>query len=77
MIPCDDNFVAVGQRGQPVDLLLDVVGRARVGQVSSMEQEIAVWDVAHDLVVRIRQADDPDGGFVAGGPEGLSAQEEY
>lgn len=76
MIPCDDNLVSVGQGDQPVDLLLDVVGRARVGQVSGMQQEITVRDIAHDLIMGIRQTDNLDGRLVAGRSERLAAEEE-
>ena len=75
VVPADEHLVPVRQRSQPVDLLLDIIDGAGVGEVAGVDEQVAIRH-GHDVVVRVRDADDTNGGPVTRGPKGPATQEE-
>jgi hypothetical protein len=71
----DDNLDLVRLTLEPVELLLDVLGGTRVGEVAGVDEDVAGGH-PDGLVVGVGDADDADGGLVAGRAEGVAAEEE-
>lgn len=61
VVAADDDLVPMREGGEPVQLLLDVGGRAAIRHVAGMDEKIAVWHFRNDFLVGVREADDPNG----------------
>ena len=53
MISSNRDFVLVRQGVQPVDLRLYLVDVAEIGQISSVDEEVAVWNIGLNHAVCI------------------------
>lgn len=76
VVAADEDLVLVRLSGKPVELGLNVGDGAGVGEVAGVDEEVAGGDVDVGAVVGVGEADDADGGLVAGRCEGAAAEEE-
>ena len=75
MVSCNYNFLAVRQRGKPVDLGLYILHRPRIRHITRMYEDISFRDGG--LVrVRVGYADNSDCGLVPGRLEWSPAEYE-
>lgn len=71
-----EDLVLMRLSGEPVELGLDVGDGTGVGEVAGVDEEVPRGDVDVCTVVGVREADDADGGLVAGRGEGSATKEE-
>lgn len=74
MVPGHDNLDGMREAVEPVELLLDVHRRARIGEVAGVDKDVAVGHLNCRLVVRVRDTDYADGLLVAGWAKWAAAQ---
>nr|POF04120.1 uncharacterized protein CFP56_21875 [Quercus suber] len=58
----DGDLVLVRKAVKPVDLSLEFRRSASVGEIASVDQEVAIWNVRGDETVSVGDADNADGG---------------
>lgn len=75
MIPTDDNFHLVRLALQPVELLLNILSRSRIGQVACVNENVACRDVDH-LVMGVGYADDSNSWLATRRNKRLASEEE-
>jgi hypothetical protein len=56
----DDNLVRMGEGGEPVDLGLNFLRRAGVGEIAGMDEDITGGDGLRDEGVGVGETDDGD-----------------
>jgi hypothetical protein len=75
MITRDNDFDGVRLFAKPIELLLNVRDSAGVCEITRVDENITVRDV--DLeIMRVGDADNADGGLVAGRKKRTAAEEE-